>query len=164
MWYRSKSIPQLPILTALKVLDFFSWLYFINRNISYCNNSKRKWTILFWIFKQLKKRNISYIRKYTSMCSKSQWASATYSNEIPEYIKKHHTEGSSPYYQYHMFKHGKVVIAQHGNALSNVFFMKPPDSTLYSCWDISPRNKEWSHFCNLADSCQSYLYGSRNRS
>ena len=34
-------------------------------------------------------------------------------------------ERSSIYYQYHLFSNARVVIAQHGAALSNAFFMKP---------------------------------------
>lgn len=37
-------------------------------------------------------------------------------------------ERSSIYYQYHLFKHAKVIIAQHGAALSNIVFVSNPDN------------------------------------
>jgi hypothetical protein len=33
---------------------------------------------------------------------------------------------SGLYYQYHLFRNAKVVIAQHGAALANIFFMRSP--------------------------------------
>ena len=57
-------------------------------------------------------------------------------------------ERSSIYYQYRVFRDAKVVIAQHGAALSNIFFMKPGVSHVI---EISPPwCRELSHFKNLA--------------
>lgn len=68
-------------------------------------------------------------------------------------------ERSSIYYQYMMFCNAKVVIAQHGAALSNIIFMMPTGGVK----DTKVRgtvveiNPPWSrqaeHFKNLAHSC-----------
>ena len=68
-------------------------------------------------------------------------------------------ERASIYYQYHIFNNAKIIIAQHGAALSNMFFMKPTNEN-NSCTviEISPpspnvlpqfREGAKSHFKNL---------------
>jgi hypothetical protein len=69
-------------------------------------------------------------------------------------------ERSSVYYQYHMFRHAKVVIAQHGAALANILFMM---KTSTGSKDINgsgtvveinpPWSRESEHFKNLAHAC-----------
>lgn len=72
-------------------------------------------------------------------------------------------ERSSIYYQYHMFRNARVVIAQHGAALANLIFMcKPgggparadterPGGTIV---EISPPwSRQSEHFKNLAEGC-----------
>ena len=66
-------------------------------------------------------------------------------------------ERSSIFYQYHIFSHAKIVIAQHGAALSNIIFMKPsPNAAVI---EIRPpattvlphfRARARTHFINLA--------------
>lgn len=87
-------------------------------------------------------------------------------------------ERSSIYYQYYMFSRAKIVIAQHGASLANIFFMTKPDAASDSSgiqgansvdcnamerskpWgahviEISPPwSREFSHFRNLADYCR----------
>jgi hypothetical protein len=77
-------------------------------------------------------------------------------------------ERSSIYYQYHMFRNAKVVIAQHGAALANIFFMRNgeggvalPNSECKSNASVStvieitpPWSREFEHFKNLADYCR----------
>ena len=57
-------------------------------------------------------------------------------------------ERSSIYYQYQIFRNAKVVIAQHGAALSNIFFMKPTESHVIEF--SPPWSREAEHFKNLA--------------
>jgi hypothetical protein len=75
-------------------------------------------------------------------------------------------ERSSIYFQYSLFRHAKVVIAQHGASLANIFFMqnkKAMNSTRASPPAIIQSNQRhvielmtpWghrgNHFCNLAN-------------
>ena len=68
-------------------------------------------------------------------------------------------ERSSIYYQYHMFKHARVVIAQHGAALANTLFMMDTNNskgelTGKGVVEISPPwSREFEHFKNLAHAC-----------
>jgi len=65
-------------------------------------------------------------------------------------------ERASIYYQYHLFKHAKIVIAQHGAALSNIVFMQKKSE--YTVIEINPtaqvlaqfQDSARSHFRNLA--------------
>ena len=65
-------------------------------------------------------------------------------------------ERSSIYYQYHIFSHAKIVIAQHGAALSNIVFMEPNEN--HAVIEIRPpakvlpqfQEKSRTHFINLA--------------
>ncbi len=65
-------------------------------------------------------------------------------------------ERASIYYQYHIFSHAKLVIAQHGAALSNMFFMRHPNVTIIEISPPSPnvlpqfKDGAKSHFRNLA--------------
>jgi hypothetical protein len=86
-------------------------------------------------------------------------------------------ERTSVYYQYHMFSKAKVVIAQHGAALANIFFMAYNRSSVKSSnekldgeisskvtritssqpavIEISPPwSREFDHFKNLAAHCE----------
>lgn len=77
-------------------------------------------------------------------------------------------ERTSIYYQYHMFSKAKVVIAQHGAALSNIFFMASPankekqsaqesltPTQLAAVIEISPPwSRQFEHFKNLATYCE----------
>ena len=72
-------------------------------------------------------------------------------------------ERSSIYYQYHMFRNAKVVIAQHGAALANIIFMSNPsgspsktdaDRPSGTVVEISPPwSRQSEHFRNLAEGC-----------
>ena len=57
-------------------------------------------------------------------------------------------ERSSIYYQYKLFRDAKVIIAQHGAALSNIFFMKPSVSHIIEF--SPPWSREAEHFKNLS--------------
>lgn len=66
-------------------------------------------------------------------------------------------ERSSIYYQYHIFSHAKVIIAQHGAALSNILFMRPDlGSTVIELLPMDTRQlpqfreKARMHFENLS--------------
>jgi hypothetical protein len=88
-------------------------------------------------------------------------------------------EQSSVYYQYYMFSRAKIVIAQHGASLANIFFMTKSDETQCIACDgnrlqvavgeedattgacgphvieISPPwSREFAHFRNLANYCR----------
>lgn len=61
-----------------------------------------------------------------------------------------HTERTSIYYQYHMFKSARLIIGQHGAALSNIYFLqKYSDAHLL---EICPSN-DCSYYRNLALFC-----------
>ena len=57
-------------------------------------------------------------------------------------------ERSSIYLQYKVFRDAKVVIAQHGAALSNIFFMRPSVSHIIEF--SPPWSREAEHFKNLS--------------
>jgi capsular polysaccharide biosynthesis protein len=57
-------------------------------------------------------------------------------------------ERSSIYYQYRVFRDAKVIIAQHGASLSNIFFMKAKESHVIEF--SPPWSREAEHFKNLA--------------
>ena len=57
-------------------------------------------------------------------------------------------ERSSIYYQYRVFHDAKIVIAQYGAALSNIFFMKPSVSHVIEF--SPPWSREVEHFKNVA--------------
>ena len=60
-------------------------------------------------------------------------------------------ERCSIYYQMHMFSSAKLVIAQHGAALSNIFFMTKSSHVI----EISPPwSKTFYHFRNLCHFCE----------
>src|SRR5690606_31522957 len=60
-------------------------------------------------------------------------------------------ERTSIYYQYYIFKHAKVVLAQHGAALANIFFMQQSAYVI----EFSPPWSRTSHyFKNLAEFCK----------
>lgn len=59
-------------------------------------------------------------------------------------------ERCSIYYQAHMFRGAKVIIAQHGAALSNIFFLETTANVI----EISPPwSKSLYHFRNLSHFC-----------
>ena len=66
-------------------------------------------------------------------------------------------ERSSIYYQYHIFSRAKILIAQHGAALSNIVFMKPgPHTAVVEIRPPTPniplqfQGASRTHFINLA--------------
>lgn len=59
-------------------------------------------------------------------------------------------ERSSLFYQYHMFSNAKIIIAQHGASLSNVFFMSKGSSVIEIC---PPWSRNLYHFKNLSSFC-----------
>ena len=82
-------------------------------------------------------------------------------------------ESTSIYYQYHMFSNANVVIAQHGAALSNIFFMARNGSSGVAMSTASSRtdnqspvqaptvieisppwSRQFEHFKNLATYCE----------
>lgn len=155
MWYDDKYVPQLPKLTALKILDFFK-----NTIPDYISSIETFPIII------IQRGNEPYYSKSVDNSRSAIYATSgntrrsilnhdelmqRIQSKYPDISKNIILEGSSIYYQYHMFKHAKVVVAQHGAALSNVFFMKPHHSTLI---EISPPwSKALKHFSNLADYC-----------
>lgn len=59
-------------------------------------------------------------------------------------------ERSSIYFQYHLFNSAKVIIAQHGASLANIFFMQNnPNGSIIEI--ITPWGKLGNHFKNLAE-------------
>ena len=70
----------------------------------------------------------------------SKFGPSRYSNII--------LERSSIYYQYQVFQNAKIIIAQHGAALSNIFFMKPSISHIIEF--SPPWSREAEHFKNLS--------------
>jgi hypothetical protein len=63
-------------------------------------------------------------------------------------------ERMSIFYQYRLFNSAKVVIAQHGASLANLFFMMPRDGKQSSTGRVIELSPPWSrekqHFANLA--------------
>jgi len=53
-------------------------------------------------------------------------------------------ERTSIYYQYHLFRSAKVVIAQHGGALCNIFFMQSSLSSGNNDRSSSSRSSKFS--------------------
>jgi hypothetical protein len=74
-------------------------------------------------------------------------------------------ERSSIYFQYSLFRHAKVVVAQHGASLANIFFMQNKESMNMSHTSpessqanrrhvieiMTPWGHRGNHFCNLAN-------------
>ena len=63
------------------------------------------------------------------------------------------------FYQYHLFTNAKLVIAQHGAALSNVIFMKKNTNVLEIIPKIKLLNEGEDSFKNLSILCKLNYYG-----
>jgi hypothetical protein len=60
-------------------------------------------------------------------------------------------ERSSLYFQFKVFSQAKIVIAQHGAALSNIFFMRKHGGQAPHVIEVSPPwGRKFEHFKNLA--------------
>lgn len=62
------------------------------------------------------------------------------------------------FYQYHLFTNAKLVIAQHGAALSNVIFMKKDTAVLEIIPKIKLLNEDEDSFKNLSKLCKLNYY------
>jgi hypothetical protein len=75
---------------------------------------------------------------------------AALTNRFGDKFENISLERASIYYQYRLFNSAKVIIAQHGGALANIFFMDQASHVV----EISPPyNREKYYFRNLAVFC-----------
>jgi len=73
------------------------------------------------------------------------------SNQYGEEFGNVSLERTSIYYQYHLFNSAEIIIAQHGAALANIFFMQSISSHIIEI--TPPWSRNLYHFKNLASFC-----------